>query len=436
MVDRTPEELVGKKLLEVMPENKEHGLFDKYVEVVNSGEPLTLDINYEDETLNNWFRIQAVKLEDGLVTTFFDISNLKKIESDLLRKEKLLSEALDLANLGSWSWDLKDNSITWSSALLQIYGIEESDFKPTYDYFINSIHADDRQAVESTLKEAMDSVKSYEIGYRIGTPPMVKYLEARAVPKVQADGTLIEYVGIIKDLTAEKIQQQVLRQSQQKAQRIEKVASSERMARSIAHEIRNPLTNIALASEQLRTEPDQESKELFLDMISRNGQRIEDLIKKLMDSSQQAVLDISDQDINKIIDDAIIFAQDRIELRGVEVKRDYDPEMCSIKVDGDKVKMALLNIIINAIEAVDENGTLEITTQLTDTECIVVISDNGIGIEESKMGQLFDPFFTGKQGGLGLGLTTTLNILNSHDANVEVESTLGEGTTFTISFQR
>jgi signal transduction histidine kinase len=79
---------------------------------------------------------------------------------------------------------------------------------------------------------------------------------------------------------------------------------------------------------------------------------------------------------------------------------------------------------------------LEITTKLTDTECIVVISDNGIGIEESKMGQLFDPFFTGKQGGLGLGLTTTLNILNSHDANVEVESTLGEGTTFTISFQR
>jgi signal transduction histidine kinase len=171
-------------------------------------------------------------------------------------------------------------------------------------------------------------------------------------------------------------------------------------------------------------------------MINRNSRRIEDLIKKLMDSAQQAVLEMSEYNINEILDQTVLLALDRIKLRGVTIEKDYDGKMCNIQVDGEKVKVAMLNIIINAIEAVPEHGKIEIKTELNDDECIVVIADNGIGIEEVQLSQLFDPFFTGKKKGLGLGLTTTLNILNSHDAILDVDSKPGVGTTFTVRFMR
>jgi signal transduction histidine kinase len=96
----------------------------------------------------------------------------------------------------------------------------------------------------------------------------------------------------------------------------------------------------------------------------------------------------------------------------------------------------LLNILINAIEAVSERGEVSIKTKLTEEECIIVILDNGLGIEQDQLSELFDPFYTGKKKGLGLGLTSTLSILNSHGANIEVKSELGQGTKFTITFKR
>ncbi len=216
---------------------------------------------------------------------------------------------------------------------------------------------------------------------------------------------------------------------------MEKVSSSERMAKSIAHEIRNPLTNITLASEHLKTEVD-ESAELFLDMITRNSKRIEDLIRKLMDSARQAALTKTPSNINNILDEAVNLAMDRIKLRKIKIVKDYQKDMCDISVDGEKVKVALLNILINAIEAISDKGEVHLKTKQTEEECIAIISDNGSGIKEDQLSQLFDPFYTGKKKGLGLGLTTTLNILNSHDANIEVDSELEKGSTFTITFKR
>jgi signal transduction histidine kinase len=157
---------------------------------------------------------------------------------------------------------------------------------------------------------------------------------------------------------------------------------------------------------------------------------------KLMDSARQSALNTSSHNINDILDEAISLAMDRVRLRRVKIKKEYEQEMCDIQVDGEKVKTALLNIIINAIEAVDQDGTVLIKSEVSEEECIVTISDNGMGMEKDKLGQLFDPFFTGKKRGLGLGLTSTLNILNSHDANIEVASELGKGTTLVVFFKK
>ncbi|GJM29765.1 MAG: hypothetical protein DHS20C17_24000 [Cyclobacteriaceae bacterium] len=434
LVGMKPIDLLDKKLLEEMPENRDFGLFDKYVEVVESGKSCVFDIEYTTEEISKWFHVQAVKLDDGFVVTFLDISRMKHYESELLRKEKLLSEAQDLANLGSWSWDLRDSKVVWSSKVYEIFEIDDSSV-PSYSLFINSIVPEDRIEIEATIESAIKKNQPYDLSFRIQPGEYLKYLEARAIPKIGPDNKIQEYLGIIKDITAEKTQQEILRKSRNRKRQVEKVASSERMAKSIAHEIRNPLTNITLATEQLKAEV-EEPTQMFLEMISRNSKRIEDLIRKLMDSAQQAALDKRHHNINDILDEAISLSMDRIQLRKIKIIKNYQQDMCGIPVDGEKVRVALLNIIINAIEAIADNGLVKLETKLSEEECIVIITDDGLGIAKDQLHQLFDPFFTGKKKGLGLGLTSTLNILNSHDANIEVDSELGKGTTFTITFKR
>ena len=216
---------------------------------------------------------------------------------------------------------------------------------------------------------------------------------------------------------------------------LEKFAVTGRISRTIAHEVRNPLTNINLATEQLRSEiQPSEDINLLFEMISRNSNRINQLISDLLNSTRISELNFTKSSINDILDSSLELAQDRIKLKQIKVIKDYEIDICHILVDQEKIKIAFLNIIVNAIEAMNEYGTLHITTQTKNNRCITIISDNGKGMTKADVGRLFEPYFTTKEKGTGLGLTNTQNIILSHNANISAESEPGKGTSFTISF--
>lgn len=216
---------------------------------------------------------------------------------------------------------------------------------------------------------------------------------------------------------------------------IEKFAVTGRISRTIAHEVRNPLTNINLATEQLRTEiPASNEVEILFEMIARNSNRINQLISDLLDSTRISELQYVKSSINDVLDSSLEFASDRIELKQIIVVKDYDKDMYPVLVDPEKIKIAFLNIIVNAIEAMDENGTLHLSTETRSNRCVVKITDTGKGLSKEDLGRLFEPYFTTKEKGTGLGLTNTQNIILAHNANINVESELNKGTTFTISF--
>lgn len=428
--------LIGKQLLENMPEILGKELFDIYIEVAETGVSLSFQVNATKE-LGKWFRLQVVQFEEGLIVTILDITELKEAEAEVIRKGQLLMEAQELAKLGSWTWDLEQNQVEWSENVYKIYEISDLSFRPSYEFFFDSMMEEDKIRIAETIGNATKTGETYDITFRIVVEDKIKHLQARAVPKLNIDGKVQAYVGIIRDVSLEKERQLDLKKADQKLLRMGKAASSERMARSIAHEIRNPLTNITLASEQLKSESDKDSKIMFLEMIERNSQRIDALIMELMESAKPAELQLGYHDVHDIIEDTLQLAKDRIKLRGVKIKKQFAPAMVKILIDREKVKIALLNIIINAIEAIEqETGEICIETHLDDAECTIKISDNGPGIPHDMLNQLFDPFFTKKTRGIGLGLTTTLNIINSHDGNIEVSSELGKGTSFLISFQK
>lgn len=220
----------------------------------------------------------------------------------------------------------------------------------------------------------------------------------------------------------------------QELRSLEKFTATGRIARTIAHEIRNPLTNISLASEQIKTSSaNDEETTMLLEMINRNANRINHMISELLTSTRFALLQYSRININTLLDETLELAKDRIELNHILLEKDYSAPACEIMADVEKMKIAFLNIIVNAIEATEkEKGVLHIHSWQDGDKCFVDIKDNGAGMDEETEQKLFDPYFTKKGNGSGLGLTHTQNIILNHKGSISVRSRMGEGTVFTV----
>ncbi len=215
----------------------------------------------------------------------------------------------------------------------------------------------------------------------------------------------------------------------------EKLAAAGRLVRTIAHEVRNPLNNITLSVEQMQQDIKDEGMQLYMNIIMRNGKRINDLISELLNSSRPSENILEQNVLQNILDDVISASIDRLTLKNIKLQVNYPNQGVKIMADKEKLKLALMNIVINAIEAMeDKSGQLSIAIHHTDETAELTIADNGCGISDENISRLFEPYFTQKRNGMGLGLPFTLNILQAHKANIDVSSSLGKGTTFTITF--
>jgi len=241
------------------------------------------------------------------------------------------------------------------------------------------------------------------------------------------DGTV--YVqGIIHDITN-------LKKAEKATLQAEKLAAAGRLVRTLAHEVRNPLNNINLSVDQLAHVPRSDEEIFLLDVIERNSKRIGGLITELLDSSRPTEMVMEKHTLQGIMDETIATALDRITLQRISLQLQYTDEPAYIMGDKQKLKIAFLNIIINAVEAITNTpGRISIYIMPKGGRYVVQISDNGSGITEENLSRLFEPYFTSKRNGMGLGLASTLTILQGHKATVEVQSKISKGTTFSISF--
>jgi PAS domain S-box-containing protein len=239
------------------------------------------------------------------------------------------------------------------------------------------------------------------------------------------------YQGIIRDLSFRKKAEADLLVA-------ERLSMTGKLARMIAHEIRNPLTNLNLALENLKEEMPSESEtvQIYTDIIQRNSNRIETLISDLLKSSKPKELQLELVSLNEMLDESLLLTKDRFNLNNVGLSKSFADDLPRIYVDREKLSIAVVNIIINGIEAIEhDKGEIRIETASVGNNILLTISDNGVGIEKSEIDKIFDPFYTCKPNGTGLGLTSTINILSSHNSSLSVKSEVGVGTTFTVKFK-
>ena len=204
---------------------------------------------------------------------------------------------------------------------------------------------------------------------------------------------------------------------------------------ALVHELRNPLTNIKLSVELLESSSTDDNWKTFLDIIRRSTVRISDLINDLLKNKQDET-EIEGHSIHQLLDEALELVRDRISLKSIVVIKKYEQD-CELTLNGQEMRIALTNIIVNAIEAMTPGeGQLTIITKSIESRYILVIKDNGCGISKENLKNIFKPHYTNRPGGLGIGLAATANILRSNNIRVNVESRETKGTCFILLFDR
>jgi two-component system NtrC family sensor kinase len=220
------------------------------------------------------------------------------------------------------------------------------------------------------------------------------------------------------------------------------------LAAGVAHEINNPLTGVLTYSSFLlkRADPQAENKE-DLEVIVRETKRCREIVKGLLDFGRQSPPEKRQVSINDVINHAVRIVQNQFAIQHIQLSTDLDPRLPSTQADVNQIQQVLINLLMNASDAIGEKGgTVTVTTGVADRTAggaddgtldrdyiRIRVSDDGCGIPAVNLSKVFEPFFSTKgQKGTGLGLAVVWGIIEKHNGRITVESTVGKGTAFTI----
>ncbi|HEY9152039.1 MAG TPA: ATP-binding protein, partial [Anaerolineales bacterium] len=218
-----------------------------------------------------------------------------------------------------------------------------------------------------------------------------------------------------------------------------KLAAVGEMAAGIAHELNNPLTTVTGFTELILDEtPAEAPHRADIELILKEARRARDVVRSLLDFARQGERTRSKADINEIIEDVLMLTRHLIHTSGVQLSLELVKDAPWVSVDTNQMKQVFLNLIHNALQAMPSGGNLEIQTSVRTKDdrswMAVAVRDSGVGIEVKNKDRIFEPFFTtkGNSGGTGLGLSVTYGIVMDHGGTIEVESSPGKGSMFTV----
>jgi PAS domain S-box-containing protein len=272
----------------------------------------------------------------------------------------------------------------------------------------------------------------------------IYWVDTTIVPFLDTDGKPYQYVAIRHDITQLKLAEEQIRQQSTELQRASQLSFIGELAAGLAHEIKNPLAGIQGAVDILirrrdATDPEREA----LEGVRHQVQRIDDTVRALLDRARPRSLRLAETSLTELMQTTLDLAQaqlsgraarDRVRIEFIEPADDI-----VVNADAAQVEDAVLNLIINAIDAVEGGGRVTVSVTAvaapddeTSDEAVIRVSDTGHGIAKENLNNIFNPFFTTSKGGTGLGLPAVRRIARLHGGRVEVKSEIGQGSTFSI----
>jgi signal transduction histidine kinase len=225
---------------------------------------------------------------------------------------------------------------------------------------------------------------------------------------------------------------QELRVTQEKLIRAERLAAMSHLAQGVAHEIRNPIMTIGGFARRIKTEVTDDKFRKYIDIIMEETVRLENLVKQIHDFLDVQAVTLRAEQVAPVIEDALRTVETKAIQQNVTIVRDFRLDTVAIPIDRAQIKTALYHLLANALDAMPKGGTLTITATQEKESLVISVGDTGCGIPKEVLDSIYDPFFTSKTQGAGLGLTMVHQIIMNHRGEIKIRSEVDQGTTATI----
>jgi PAS domain S-box-containing protein len=358
-----------------------------------------------------------------------------RLQKELIETKNFLESIVEKAGDAISVVDLEGRVLYWNEGAERIYGYtkEEVIGKKLAD-FLYPREGKPMREEERSMHQYMARVKKGEVVSNVEVKRQTK--EGKEIitsmtisPLRNAEGKIIGASRICKDITH-------LKKAEEKLILAERLSSLGELTAGVAHELRNPLAGIKINTQILSRKKDlPEMERRILGSTQEGIEKIQKIVDDMLHFAKPKASHFKEEEINEVVEESLTILQAKLKKGSISLTWMKGEGLPKVWIDVHQVQQVLVNLILNAIQAMEKGGTLTIRSFAEEGGGIgVEVKDTGVGISQSNLRKIFDPFFSTKSEGTGLGLSISLKILESHGATIDAESEEGKGSTFTIHF--
>jgi len=378
------------------------------------------------------------------VAFVLDLTDQKRAERALRRSETFLAEGQRLGQIGSFSWRVATDEVTWSDQLYRIYELEVG-VPVTLELIGTRVHPEDMSLLQKMklVYQAQGGANGFEWQYRLMMPNhSIKYLHAVARATRDENGE-VEYVAAVQDVTARRVSEEALDKARAEFTHVARVTSLGVLTASIAHELNQPLfgiiTNANTCLRMLAADPpDVDGARETARRTIRDGNRASEVIARLRVLFTKKESTTEPVDLNEAIQEVIALSSSELQRNQVVIQSELADDLPTVTGDRIQLQQVVVNLLRNASDAMlgvhDRLRQLLIRTEREDSDRVrMMVRDTGVGLDRQGMDKLFDAFYTTKRDGMGIGLSVSRSIVERHRGRLWAEPNDGPGATFSVS---
>lgn len=435
ILKRPVSELVGRRSLDVFPSNRKIAdLFERYVRVVQTGEPHDFEMRYQGDGIDGWFRIMAVQLGDGVAVSFADITERRRQEEELRESEARFRQLAEAMPHIVWVADASGQNRYFNRQWTEFTGRPLAE--GLTERWSESVHPDDVALVRARWATSLKEGTPFTTEYRLrGKDGEYRWHVVRGLPIKGENGQVLCWYGSSTDIDEPKRLAEALKEADRR---------KDEFLATLSHELRGPLAPIRNAVQILNlrgpSEPIlQSAKEVIDRQVAKMAVLIDDLLDINRITHGKLELRPARVKLASVLHHAMETARPYAELAGHELAVQLPAEPIYLNADAIRLTQVFSNLLTNAYKYTDKGGRISLTAVRENGEVVVVVKDNGIGIAPEFLPSVFERFaqeqsaLERSQGGLGIGLALVKGLVELHGGTVSAQSPgLGKGSEFVV----